>query len=208
MKRCSRCKQIKPDEEYYKRKDRGSLLPACKECLRQAQNAYYQGGRGKEIVRAYRETVRGQEVLCRANAKYEASEKRRLQRERYKPRGRELARKYTRTARHRAYMKEYRNKPSARERQRRYDRSEKRRQYRKEYVERTRESRRLQRQATNRVHHAVRSGRLERVRSLFCVRCGDPAEEYHHHKGYQPEHQLDVIPMCVPCHRFEDIGVD
>ena len=30
--------------------------------------------------------------------------------------------------------------------------------------------------------------------------CGKQGEQYHHHKGYAPEHRLDVVPICRKCH--------
>lgn len=34
----------------------------------------------------------------------------------------------------------------------------------------------------------------------LCVHCGSQAHGWHHHKGYDWEHRLDVIPLCWPCH--------
>jgi hypothetical protein len=33
-----------------------------------------------------------------------------------------------------------------------------------------------------------------------CPDCGTPAVIYHHHRGYAPEHWLDVVAMCQSCH--------
>lgn len=49
------------------------------------------------------------------------------------------------------------------------------------------------------VNHAVAAGKLPKVNTLKCA-CGEQAEQYHHHKGYAPEHWLDVIPVCKKCH--------
>lgn len=51
------------------------------------------------------------------------------------------------------------------------------------------------------VSNAVRDKRLSRVSTLTCHHCGQPAQEYHHHLGYAPEHALDVIPLCRACHK-------
>lgn len=48
---------------------------------------------------------------------------------------------------------------------------------------------------------AVRTGRLPRAGDLLCRHCGKQAEQYHHFKGYAPEHHFDIIPLCQPCHR-------
>jgi len=50
------------------------------------------------------------------------------------------------------------------------------------------------------VAEAIKLGKLPRAKSLKCVRCGNPAQDYHHHKGYAREHWLDVVPVCKKCH--------
>lgn len=55
--------------------------------------------------------------------------------------------------------------------------------------------------ARSAVTMAVRTNRLSQVTSLFCHYCLKPAQQYHHWHGYEPKHWLDVIPVCVPCHR-------
>lgn len=51
------------------------------------------------------------------------------------------------------------------------------------------------------VGKAVAAGQLPRAMALKCEHCGKPAQGYHHHKGYAPEHALDVVPLCDKCHR-------
>ena len=51
------------------------------------------------------------------------------------------------------------------------------------------------------INQAIKSGKLPRPDSLQCA-CGESAKQYHHHKGYAPEHWLDVIPLCVKCHKI------
>ena len=46
---------------------------------------------------------------------------------------------------------------------------------------------------------AVRMGKMPPAKNLAC-RCGQPAQEYHHHLGYAKEHWLDVLPLCATCH--------
>ncbi len=36
-----------------------------------------------------------------------------------------------------------------------------------------------------------------------CEHCGEQAEHYHHYNGYEPINYLDIIPLCMPCHRKE-----
>lgn len=50
------------------------------------------------------------------------------------------------------------------------------------------------------VNNAVKAGKLRRVTSLLCHKCGSPAHHYHHHLGYAPQHWLDVVPECRRCH--------
>lgn len=53
--------------------------------------------------------------------------------------------------------------------------------------------------AKDAVGKAIKSGKLLEPTSLQCS-CGKQAAQYHHHKGYAPEHRLDVIPLCIKCH--------
>ena len=43
-------------------------------------------------------------------------------------------------------------------------------------------------------------GTLPWPERLPCVSWGQPAAQYHHHRGYAPEYRLDVVPMCPACH--------
>ena len=53
-----------------------------------------------------------------------------------------------------------------------------------------------------RVQHAIKAGRLVRA---SCQVCGDPDTHGHHHRGYAPEHVLDVVWLC-PKHHTEAHG--
>ncbi len=57
------------------------------------------------------------------------------------------------------------------------------------------------RKAGSAIQIVIRNGNLSHPDSFLCSFCPKPAQEYHHHKGYEPEHWLDVIPVCIPCHR-------
>lgn len=61
-----------------------------------------------------------------------------------------------------------------------------------------------ERQLMSRAHYAVNKaverGELPHPSTVQCLRCGKPAEDYHHHHGYQPESWLDVEPYCTSCH--------
>ena len=52
------------------------------------------------------------------------------------------------------------------------------------------------------VRQAVRRGLLPHVRDCTCRQCAEPAQHYHHYRGYDPNHWLDVIPLCIACHRY------
>lgn len=53
--------------------------------------------------------------------------------------------------------------------------------------------------AQSAVYGAIKSGRLARARDCQCLYCGSDATEYHHW-SYEPEHWLDVVPLCHSCH--------
>ncbi len=60
-------------------------------------------------------------------------------------------------------------------------------------------------QAEHRVNHEVDIGHRPDPDELPCSQCGhlgsDVRHNYHHHVGYASEHHLDVVVLCVKCHR-------
>jgi len=48
----------------------------------------------------------------------------------------------------------------------------------------------------------VRSGRMQRAKDLSCHCCHTSPAVNYHHASYEPEHKLDVIAVCTPCHHF------
>lgn len=66
------------------------------------------------------------------------------------------------------------------------------------------------RKAKDVVNHAVNAGKLPKIHSLLCVYCSKPAQQYHHWHSYEPEHWLDVIPVCRKCHNklHRSTGID
>ena len=69
--------------------------------------------------------------------------------------------------------------------------------------------------ARDAVSNAIKRGELPKVQTCQCVKCGEPATAYHHHKGYKKEHFLEVVPVCHECHQmveveavFEDLGTE
>ena len=55
------------------------------------------------------------------------------------------------------------------------------------------------------VGYAVYKKRIPAARDLICA-CGHPAQEYHHHNGYEIGHRHDVVALCRPCHLGEHSG--
>lgn len=58
--------------------------------------------------------------------------------------------------------------------------------------------------ARSAVGRAVAKGEILSASNLLCehrgLACKGEARQYHHYLGYSEEHQLDVIPVCIPCH--------
>lgn len=52
------------------------------------------------------------------------------------------------------------------------------------------------------VNKAIKRGDMLAASDCACMACGAQAKEYHHHNGYDKEYWLDVIPLCVSCHRL------
>lgn len=56
--------------------------------------------------------------------------------------------------------------------------------------------------ARRKVHAAIRKGIIQKASKCICAKCGNQARHYHHHKGYDEGHELDVIALCSSCHRI------
>lgn len=55
--------------------------------------------------------------------------------------------------------------------------------------------------ARNAVYNAIRRDDLPPASALVCEHCQEAqAQEYHHYNGYSPEHQLDIMAVCIACH--------
>lgn len=50
------------------------------------------------------------------------------------------------------------------------------------------------------VNNAIQAGKLPRANTLQCYYCPAQADQYHHWRGYELEHWLNVVPVCVKCH--------
>lgn len=53
------------------------------------------------------------------------------------------------------------------------------------------------------VGQAVKNGMLPKAKTLICEYCHSKADQYHH-PFYEVGKELEVIPLCIPCHRQED----
>lgn len=52
------------------------------------------------------------------------------------------------------------------------------------------------------VSNAIATGKIKSSKEFICSICKiEQAKEYHHWHGYELEHRLDVIPVCIKCHR-------
>lgn len=54
--------------------------------------------------------------------------------------------------------------------------------------------------AYNAVRRQVASGAWPDPRDVQCADCGAWALHYHHPRGYDPQHWLDVVALCGRCH--------
>ena len=90
------------------------------------------------------------------------------------------------------YNKKYQQRP---------DVIEKRQKRQKEYHKNEDVQRRHK--AALAVNIATRNGTLPHVSNQMCQirNCNSIAQEYHHWAGYNEEHWLDVLPICIKCHR-------
>ncbi len=55
--------------------------------------------------------------------------------------------------------------------------------------------------ARSMVYRRVKSGAIIAPTYLLCIYCTRPAKHWHHHLGYDTEHVLDIIPVCIRCHK-------
>ena len=54
--------------------------------------------------------------------------------------------------------------------------------------------------ARNKVHHAIRLGKLARAEKCSVIDCSYTKVEAHHFLGYEPEHWLNVQWLCKKHH--------
>lgn len=72
---------------------------------------------------------------------------------------------------------------------------------------RTRKKHPKRTQARARIGDLVHRGKIPAAKTLECAECGKQAQQYHHHLGYAPEYQEDVVPVCLDCHAKLDTNL-
>lgn len=128
----------------------------------------------------YAKTPKGRSVIRECVKRYRSTPSGRA-------RARATDRRHKNSENGKKYAHQYNSRPGVREM-----RLEVRKRSRTKFPERE--------QAHRRVRTAVANGRLPHPKTLLCSHCGNPATEYHHHRGYSEEFALDVVPVCKPCH--------
>ena len=116
---------------------------------------------------------------------------------------------YNQTDKGKQRSKRYCHSEKGKQAHKRYDQAEKGKQARKRYKQTEKGKQAYKRYGKNnpekkkarcKISDAIRAGKLLPAYHYWCA-CGKQAEQYHHHLGYEPEHQFDVIPVCVKCHK-------
>lgn len=96
----------------------------------------------------------------------------------------------------------YESSQKGRDRKARYRKTKRGRDADKRY----RENNRLHKFARNAVTHEVEAGRMNNIKTLKCGGCGNGADHYHHHAGYDKKNWLNVAPLCITCHNLAHEG--
>lgn len=145
----------------------------------------------KSISEFYKDRIRkdGHQIKCKTCKKeYNTNE-----------RGKAAYKRYQQTDKFKAIQKRYKESDKGKITYKRYQQTEKYKVMRQKVCIRYSVRHPKHIQAITAVNKAITIGRLPRPGTLLC-HCGTQAEHYHHHKGYEPEHWLDVVPVCTKCH--------
>lgn len=179
MIRCSRCKQRFPAGHFIGAK--GTLVKCCKRC-REYKKSYERTARGREVKLRYANKPKGDKQCSRCKAWFPACD---FQGPSGEIRG---------MCRH--CWEHYQN----------YSKSKAYKVHQRTYRERheRKPENRLKLIAHSALSWAIEKGQMSPAKNLLCVHCGKSARHYHHHNGYDEVHKLDVIPLCIPCHRRAD----
>lgn len=61
----------------------------------------------------------------------------------------------------------------------------------------------LQLRARQVIRDRILTKDMQPASNYFCVHCGQPAQEYDHHLGYEEKYWYAVFPICVQCHKWQ-----
>ena len=180
-KRCSTCKQIKPVTEFYKNKsDTTGYHNQCKNCA----NKWHQSEKGRKSHRKARSKYKKSPKGRVAEASFRKSQK-----------SKNIKRKYEKSEKNKHRRKKQRKLDWYIKAQRKYIQSQKGKnnikRYRKRHPDKV--------VAWGIVGYAIKIGQIPKAAEFNCD-CGKQAQLYHHHNGYEPEHWLEVTPVCYKCH--------
>ena len=178
FKQCSKCKgDPKPLSDFQRRKDsKDGHRNDCKICRYKYEIEYSQ-------------TEKGKAVRKKALLRYDKSDK-----------GKATHKRYQQGEKFKVTQKRYLQTEKGKAKVERYQQSKKGKAAQRAGQKRFRVRHPNQPKALIAVRDAIKKGILPKPNSLQCHYGDHQAQEYHHHKGYAPEHWLDVIPVCKKCH--------
>lgn len=193
-KTCRVCKETKALSEFYEDVTyKDGHKSKCKMCYLQQLKRYSRTNRGKATIKCYAQSSEGKAAHRKASARYDKSEK-------GKAIHRKAKKRYRQTEKGKATEKRYQQTEEYIDYRKRYNQSEQGRAVQIVGQRRFQARHPEQCKAIQVVRDAIRIGKLPRPDTLQCHYCPAQAEQYHHHKGYAPEHRLNVIPVCILCH--------
>lgn len=205
---CTACKTWKSAESFGVRKDvyaqrTGNVLWAkCRECLAEIAAQHRQTKTYKE-----RYAERRQKTPSREGFKVCGHCKQEVPRKMFSksPASVDLLQSWCRTCSSARKRERYHTDAEYRAQVQALQRASKKKRYRESAEHRAalqREKRSLMGRARQAVHTAVQNKGLSKPDK--CQLCGHPGTgreiQGHHHLGYEREHWLDVIWLCIPCH--------
>jgi len=179
-KKCSGCGQVKEIEQFSLDKNKkDGHTSNCKECAKAFSKLYY---------KEHHEEISAKKKVHQITHRQELSVWRKI----YYQKNREKL-----LARDKKYYQNNRDKILARNKKFIHDNIQKfvnwTKEYRKKFPEKEK--------AHSAVRVAIRDGKIKSAKTLKCAHCERQACDYHHYKGYDKEHRLDVIPLCRYCHK-------
>ena len=108
----------------------------------------------------------------------------------------EKRRKIRNTPEYKAQMRAYRQSKKGREAAARYAKSGARAAVMARYFQNNRAAC----NARKLIWSRIASKKMPQASQCICSMCGNQADHYHHHNGYDKDHVLDIIPLCHSCH--------